>query len=114
MIAKHHVPGTVSPRREFHKHFRTQGRGLDNRSPPRRISRFGFSIPGTGGAESGLERAWNWDPNQPQPAGHTRSIFAEADLRLYLDPLLFLDAEDLFRLLSCKVRPNSILPDEIL
>lgn len=28
MIAKHHVPGTVSPRREFHKHFRTQGRGL--------------------------------------------------------------------------------------
>jgi len=30
MIAKHHGPGTVSPRREFHKHFRTQGRGLNN------------------------------------------------------------------------------------
>jgi hypothetical protein len=27
--------------------------------------------------------------------------FAEADSRLYLDSLLFLDAEDLFRLLSC-------------
>jgi hypothetical protein len=33
---------------------------VDNRPPPSRISRFGFSIPGTGGAESGLKRAWNW------------------------------------------------------
>ena len=37
-----------------------------------------------------------------EPAGHTRAIFAEADSRLYLDSLLFLDAEDLFRLLSCR------------
>jgi len=34
--------------------------------------------------------------------GCARALFAEADSRLYLDSLLFLDAEDLFRLLSCR------------
>jgi hypothetical protein len=34
--------------------------------------------------------------------GWARALFVEADSRLYLDSLLFLEAEDLFRLLSCR------------
>jgi hypothetical protein len=53
-------------------------------------------------------------------ASHSQACISQAcisligvhlDSRLYLDSLLFLDAEDLFRL---QVRPNSISSDEIL